>query len=1270
MEERSIRYDSSAGQVTVPESEWEHFYGDAGKRSRIAGRYARSFRDYYDDELEKLRYEVRSSYRAKRSAADERQENEQDQKQELVQRASIVADLGKQSFKLQGAHVNMEEQLVFESSDDDDEWDTNEWSKDQVEVTVDYLVAEIRQSSQKKRRRVATGLLRKLLGKHTSAKDHLDLMIGSLSDQSLAISHGEAQRSAASTRLSELLADVASYLPESLSRNGCMKKCVRLLAHKFHIAARVIQTVYRVHQFETCKLNLISWEQRRHRRSMHVALVHDARQQWRKMYHQRIGLLSVEDTLSQIKLLLELCSDHASSAYYRKDRRILVDQCGMYPLQELCLHESMQVRSAASQLILQVVLEPSLCILALRSGVHISLSILLQSELVEDRCIALDVLDIVCNSVCMHKDNTLDTVWNIMEDKTELVKRQKAPEYVRGADPVLRTLEAIQLLSARRRDGGLLRWLKYLLHSDDSLVRLGATMCLLKLASTPCSSLLLCIGEILTIHEQKKEQYEVNRNRRNTHFLQSLLYSASSDDPGLAVASMQVVAQLASNGPCREFLIEIKFSALVLHHFCFPIRMKSLNREVIADKDVQMMQRGLIILVALVGGSTRPLMLADVGDDTSPEWKLKKQFHSILNMDLFANDEEMEVCLQNSLVGMVLLPPEYMKCFCDELFAFPSLLDFLLETNHESSNLEHLYISGYLLGKFCHFVPTVSMTLLHSDRLLQMLVNLIGQTVSETCDSMYQIAQVGCEGACFALLSVARYSSDACGKIANLVAESKVAPSLAQCITSSPVETRISALNLIATLVPWQGLEVESYSDTISSTLSIPVLEQQASDQQEMQDIESAFLDPLSEEAVICIIDSAATSIIKCLKTCTDPGLKQALCYTLARLASTRKMSHRLLECGVLAVIRKLLPSNIPSHQQNTKKGATVCHPMELAMVSPQLRVESLLNLSEPFFTLCAGIARTMSGKYAMVDLGVVRLAIDTLMSIDCTKYQSEAALLLARVANITHKVQGPVNTIMMSDEFMDHLLELATDAAPRRRFHVLLLLGQLIQDEMETVPVLTRQRGIGRMVNILRGLQTDDSSVEKNDMMIRQVLRILHRISNYMMGALHKKLLQTDVMFLLERLSHKTERIGALSRDILDTLSSKPTRNISLTPPLTSSLTMHEGMIDFSTNAFGFKGKPDLKYLLRTGKLGQLSPGYVRGTKTQASKRADHSQFESNSASRFRQKPKLVPISTQDLLSTRPVGKKSTKSPEELAKMHFEYLLLIRPPKPDTKLH
>ena len=74
----------------------------------------------------------------------------------------------------------------------DSDWDTSAWSPDEIHSSLELLIDTAQSAHQKKKRRVAIAMMVRLLKKHKSARERMDVLLFGLVELGLSMRKGKA----------------------------------------------------------------------------------------------------------------------------------------------------------------------------------------------------------------------------------------------------------------------------------------------------------------------------------------------------------------------------------------------------------------------------------------------------------------------------------------------------------------------------------------------------------------------------------------------------------------------------------------------------------------------------------------------------------------------------------------------------------------------------------------------------------------------------------------------------------------------------------------------------------------------------------------------------------------------------------------------------------------------------------------------------------------------------------------------------------------------
>eukprot|EP00753_Platysulcus_tardus_P020073 PLAT7724.1.p1 GENE.PLAT7724.1~~PLAT7724.1.p1 ORF type:complete len:1207 (+),score=555.51 PLAT7724.1:13-3633(+) len=336
----------------------------------------------------------------------------------------------------------------------EEEWDTSLWTTGEIEASCSALLEEIAHTSEERRLKTACSMLVRLMERHTAAERYVDIRLDSLCRSGMRrpnLPIGQRQ-------LNELffLAELAAAMPTRVSMLNSVGKALRVLAYEEDTACRILQ-LQRRHQVSTRAPAAV--------RAVSAAVKHEIRlrfsisvlkAEWRSL---RGLALPSDSVLFLLRLLAALTSDSAPLA--AKDRSRVVFLGGLRCLTQLLRAAEPAVRELACHIIIQIGSESSQHAKLLPWGVVDSAVMLLRSASSLNRCLGLDLLDMLVSG--MDCKATADAVLS-----KHVVKPVSG--LMRSACPQVR-LGCMLVLLKMATSGGYALVCKALTHSRNAVQR-------------------------------------------------------------------------------------------------------------------------------------------------------------------------------------------------------------------------------------------------------------------------------------------------------------------------------------------------------------------------------------------------------------------------------------------------------------------------------------------------------------------------------------------------------------------------------------------------------------------------------------------------------------------------------------------------------------------------------------------------------------------------------------------------------------------------------
>ena len=374
--------------------------------------------------------------------------------------------------------------------DSDEDWDTTEWGKEDVEQACVALLDEVETAATSKRHRLATMMLVKLVNKHDTAVDYLDGGMESLLEKGLRMQHHGI--TLASKNLTLVLAKVAavSTLAERMSAMSAVIKCVNCTNAVLNLAASVVQLRFRYRRYIHGRGLHQSVEVRARNKMIMLQRIVDQSAKFREV---RMSPNGGEIPDENLEAYIELLSNMTRPTHKRADRdcSLIRRHGGMLTLiRAIEYSDARSVRAIACQAIRHLCMQDGMTLHLLRAGAAQPLGGMLQSKSIEDRNDGLEVLDLLAQRCFVTEkemrdrdDVTLHWRDVCRSCGARCGKQCKRPEY--EASRYVGSEEIYEILLA-----------SFMIHSNAP-TRIGSLMILHKLASGPGTidlATILCLG--------------------------------------------------------------------------------------------------------------------------------------------------------------------------------------------------------------------------------------------------------------------------------------------------------------------------------------------------------------------------------------------------------------------------------------------------------------------------------------------------------------------------------------------------------------------------------------------------------------------------------------------------------------------------------------------------------------------------------------------------------------------------------------------------------
>ncbi|GMH76323.1 hypothetical protein TL16_g07037 [Triparma laevis f. inornata] len=318
----------------------------------------------------------------------------------------------------------------------DNDWDTSEWTMQEIESACSTLITECEAPRSEKRQQLSIRMLLRLLDRHQEAVAYVEKVSESILNKAFPaiLVYGISEEA---LNLSHLLAAIAPRFADVFSMLGPIGNICKILTQELDLAASILQWKYALRkkkrQLELAKESIP--RERYVRKKMGFNMKSDElNEKWRKMHADDTCGLSPKVRLSHLKILMHLCDPNVTQ-YSTANRLELVKKKGLIPivlaLQEVgpewektsLVDDGSTVKTTSSSvtavslgalkiddggitkphqvaclLSLQLAQERSLLLPLIRSLIHEGLQKILDNASIlpsEDVCMCLEVLDVL-----------------------------------------------------------------------------------------------------------------------------------------------------------------------------------------------------------------------------------------------------------------------------------------------------------------------------------------------------------------------------------------------------------------------------------------------------------------------------------------------------------------------------------------------------------------------------------------------------------------------------------------------------------------------------------------------------------------------------------------------------------------------------------------------------------------------------------------------------------------------------------------------------------
>jgi hypothetical protein len=366
--------------------------------------------------------------------------------------------------------------------DSDEDWDTSEWDRLEIQKAVQTLLDQAGDCDSTtalglKRRKLATGMLIKLVKKHVSALEYLEGGMDRLMDK--ALRNASQEQTMKTTNMIPVLASLAAVPDVALricNLNGTIK-CIKCLNQALDLAVSLVQSMFRHHQYVTKKSKMFPPAVRARAKAMQLMHIDEIKQKFKEVRKTPTGGdVPDEIAIEYVRLLYNL-SRPSRGKQGRKEATMIKRYGGMVALIRCSEYGSEATRSMACKCMRNLVFHDDMRLPLLHAGGAGALSSQLKAKHLQDQYNAMEVFD-MCAQRCFASQAELKERPDITEAWRDMCRscgmrcgrKCQQPEY-----------EAGRLIGSSDVLNTLFRYID----SRDITKRFGALMLLHKLAAGP-----------------------------------------------------------------------------------------------------------------------------------------------------------------------------------------------------------------------------------------------------------------------------------------------------------------------------------------------------------------------------------------------------------------------------------------------------------------------------------------------------------------------------------------------------------------------------------------------------------------------------------------------------------------------------------------------------------------------------------------------------------------------------------------------------------------
>eukprot|EP00520_Triparma_pacifica_P017703 CAMPEP_0118632080 /NCGR_PEP_ID=MMETSP0785-20121206/248_1 /TAXON_ID=91992 /ORGANISM="Bolidomonas pacifica, Strain CCMP 1866" /LENGTH=1362 /DNA_ID=CAMNT_0006522815 /DNA_START=272 /DNA_END=4358 /DNA_ORIENTATION=- len=1033
----------------------------------------------------------------------------------------------------------------------DNDWDTSEWTMQEIESACQTLVRECELKSSKKRQELSIRMLIRLLDRHQEAVAYIEKVSESLLNKAFPgiLVDGIAPEA---LNLSHCLAALAPRFADSFSLLGPIARVCKILTNEMDLAAQLLQWRYKVRRLKR-ELYAIKDDiapDRWIRKKMTLNMKSDdLNKKWRQM-HDATHSSSVppDVTLSHLKFLLALCTP-SNTKHASENRDEVVKKHGLLPIC-LCLKEvgedymdpvtldSASVVSnrtgstatvslgalginnmgliyphqVACKLVLQISQERCLLYPLLRARIHEGLSKILAHQPIlpaEDICMALDAMDMIGSNALKSSNVAMSEEDYVAYEQEKRSRLFHDENYVDSdADDCPSDVEdegekAIYRRETRKAIINLLvlpsivSKLTLLLEVPHAQIFLGSVMVLHKFASTQAYNHVLI--EIISLAGRP---------------LEKIVENLPSGDDKICLACLNLLKQLSTRQAGRDGMVTSKIADMLMPLISGQDATPSKVFTLALNVFVALAQDGVTENVGLdLNGPPPKQVLYDdllrifTTPGSSPTVSIEhlldlKVMNFVINFLVRPENTALYFNLtnQHKQMGAIILHRIFLHKECCRTMPVGPAMQYL------AYNIQHMF-TFFMEGHF-------------------------GHTTKEKLIFFGSI-----QGSCRGLAQIAKYSPDGDMLVMRKIGDMNIYKEIEELLSFPSVRMDDSYVPKIECS--------DAAARLVGSIARVPVSERNPE-----ADKESTL--SLKDDVDNCLktlnrlIEQMAKPLMAIVHGCPSKSAVANATSALANLCSTNATCDALLDMGLAKIAASLFPD-----KPSILEGAKGMKNIEDEIYDVQARdkrdneVAVLLDLDASAFTLVASLCRTPAGKHAVQTTGMLRRCVERfhldsgVKGVDLV-VRGEISGVFAKIAN-THTIEsgnaGSTNDYILNPNYntVRILIELVREGGNtlfyrRSRYWATAALAELCHDTMRAVPLIVKFGGVVEFSRVIKGFKEGRTP----EPLLRPALTGMFRIAKYPLGGYVGKLFEEGMQQPLVAIASNV-RLRMDYADVLD---------------------------------------------------------------------------------------------------------------------------------------